>query len=296
MQTSQNIEITVPLVRKLIIDQFPQWAHLEIRAVDFGGHDNRTFHLGDEMSIRLPSAQVYAAHVLKEQTWLPLLAPHLSVPIPELIALGVPSDEYPWHWSVYRWLEGQSASSLSLNEMALQQVAEQLAQFLLQLHEIEITGGPVAGEHNFWRGGCLSIYDHETRSALKALAGLIDVDNVLVVWERALGSQWDRSPVWIHGDFAPSNILIKDGKLAAVIDFGCMAVGDPACDLVIAWTFLKNKSREIFKSCMSLDEDTWARARGWVLWKALITIEQLENKQSSEALLQLQIIHDILDE
>jgi aminoglycoside phosphotransferase (APT) family kinase protein len=291
-----KVEITDILVKNLIAEQFPQWSHLPIRPVALSGVDNRTFRLGNEMSIRLPSAECYAEQVQKEQTWLPILVPHLSFRIPEPLAMGYPTKNYPWHWSIYRWIEGESANALIIDDVHLQQIASDLAQFLHELHKIDIIGGPLPGPHNFWRGAHPSVYDDETRSAIENLKGLIDVDAATAVWQKAMSSRWNKNPVWIHGDFSAGNILIKENRLVAVIDFGGMAIGDPACDLVIVWTFLKNESRKIFRSYMTLDHDTWARARGWALWKALITIASLQDKTSHEATNQQRIIREILKE
>lgn len=295
-QPSDKLEITVSLVTDLIAEQFPQWSPLPIKPVEADGHDNRTFHLGKEMLIRLPSAATYATKVQIEQKWLSFLAQHLSVAIPHPIALGTPSKEYPWHWSIYNWIEGKSANILQIDESHLPALAISLAQFLNELHKIDTAGGPAAGPHNFYRGGSLSIYDKETKSAIAQLQGTIDTDAALAIWEQALNSQWDKKPVWIHGDLSAGNILIKDNRLAAVIDFGGMGIGDPACDLVIAWTLLTNESRQIFKSLVNLDPHTWARARGWALWKALITLASLKDKSCQEALKQQPIINAILNE
>jgi aminoglycoside phosphotransferase (APT) family kinase protein len=295
-QTSHKLEITLSLVTDLIAEQFPQWAHLPIRDVELSGWDNRTFRLGEEMSIRLPSAEEYAPQVQKEQKWLPLLASDLSLSIPEPLAMGQPSKNYPWNWSVYRWVEGKSANTLSFDDLHLQLFASRLAQFLNELHKIDATGGPFAGSHNYYRGDSPAVYDAETRSAIAQSRGFIDVDAVTSVWEKAISSKWSKNPVWIHGDLSAGNILVKDSRLNAVIDFGCMGVGDPACDLVIAWTFLTNESRKVFRSHLCLDPDTWARARGWALWKALITIAQLIDKTCSEAMKQQQVIDEILNE
>lgn len=294
-------------MQNLISEQFPQWAYLPIRPVELGGWDNRTFHLGSEMLIRLPSAECYAAKVQIEQKWLPILAQHLSFQIPKPIAMGKPSKNYPWHWSIYKWIEGESANILTMDELDLNHLALQLTQFLNELHKIDIADAPLPGPHNFFRGGSLLVYDAETRSTLKLRRGtarsailklqnFINLDSLLSVWEKATSSKWNKKPVWIHGDLSSGNILIKDNQLAAVIDFGGMAIGDPACDLVIAWTFLKDESRDIFKSHLNLDVDTWDRACGWALWKALITLESLEDKTSKESLKQQQIILDLVDE
>lgn len=296
IQSSEKLEITESLVTDLIAEQFPQWAHLPIEPVKFSGWDNKTFRLGSDMSMRLPSAQCYAAQVTIEQKWLPILAPRVSISIPTPLAMGQPCKDYPFNWSVYRWIEGDSANSLIIEDIYLQQIALDLSRFLNELHTIDISGAPVAGSHNFWRGGSLSVYDAETKLALAQLKDFIDVSRAAAVWQKALSSQWNNNPVWIHGDLSAGNILIQHNQLVAVIDFGCMAVGDPACDLVIAWTLLKNESRNLFKSQLNVDSDTWARARGWALWKALITLSSLKDKSNSDAMVQRRIVDEILHE
>ena len=248
-----QVRINTSLVIRLISEQFPQWSHLKIKPVEFDGHDNRTFCFGDEMLIRLPSAKCYASKVQIEQKWLPILAPHVSLQIPKPIAVGRPSEGYPWNWSIYKWIEGKSANSLFFDDSILQKIALQLANFLNELHRIKIKNAPLPGDHNFFRGGDLLVYDTEARLAIEGLKGFIDTKRAMSIWQRALNSKWSKSPIWIHGDLSAGNILIKDSELVAVIDFGGMAVGDPACDLVIAWTLLKNESRKIFKSNLNLD-------------------------------------------
>ncbi len=295
-QTSDKLEISLSLVASLIAEQFPQWANLPIKPVELSGWDNKTFRLGKEMLIRLPSAAAYALQVQKEQKWLPILAKHLSFTISKPLALGQPSKNYPWHWSIYRWIEGESANTLSIAELPLQQIALQLAQFLNELHTIDTNGGPLPGPHNFYRGNSPFVYDAETKAAIAQLQDFIDVDAVTSVWQKAVKSKWHKKPVWIHGDLSAGNILIKDNQLAAIIDFGGMGIGDPACDLVIAWTFLTKESRKVFKKHLNLDPDTWARARGWALWKALITLAALQDKNCPEAIKQLHVINEILEE
>lgn len=289
-----DMKITVELVKELITHQFPQWAHMPIRPVECGGHDNRTFHLGEEMVIRLPSAEEYAGKVHIEQTWLPLLAPKLSLTIPHPLALGQSSTNYPWNWSIYQWIEGKSLNTVHLNDHHLKLLATDLAQFLHELHAVDTHGAPAAGPHNFFRGAHPLAYDSQTRLALAQLKDIIDVAEATAVWEKALRSSWNKNPVWIHGDLAPGNILVKESTLTAVIDFGGMGSGDPACDLVIAWTLFNKESRKAFKAAVCLDEGTWARARGWALWKALITLAELQDTSTPDALHQLHIIKEII--
>jgi aminoglycoside phosphotransferase (APT) family kinase protein len=275
-------EINVALVRRLVAAQFPRWADLPIMPVAFGGWDNRTFHLGDAMSVRLPSAAAYTAQVEKEHRWLPRLAPLLPLPIPVPLALGVPGEGYPWHWSVYRWLDGEIATHARIAD--LRQFATTLAQFLAALQRVDPAGGPAPGPHNFWRGGPLTTYDVETRQTIAALGAQIDAGAATAVWDAALRAPWRQGPVWLHGDMAAGNLLVQGGRLSAVIDFGCSAVGDPACDLTIAWTFLSGDSREAFRAGAPADAAAWARGRGWALWKGLITLagQLRENPAAAE--------------
>lgn len=224
------------------------------------------------------------------------------------LALGHLSSIYPWQWSIYSWIEGRSANELSMDSLDLGSIASDLAQFLNELHRIDTAEAPLPGPHNFYRGAPPSVYDTETRSAIKELEGSIDTQGATSVWEKALASKWDQDPVWIHGDLSSGNIIIKEGKLNGVIDFGGMAIGDPACDLVITWTFLQAESSAFRANEMSpeelnlegsklnLDPNTWARARGWALWKALITLAQLKNKGGPEAIQQQNIIKAVIDE
>ena len=286
------MEIDTLLVRRLVAAQFPQWANLSIQPVEPNGWDNRTFRLGNDMSVRLPSAEPYAAQVDKEHRWLPILARLLPLAVPVPLVRGLPADDYPWNWSIYRWLEGENATAERIND--LNQFATTLAQFLMALWQIDPAGGPSPGRHNFFRGGPLATYDQETRDAISSLRGKIDTEAAMEVWEIALNSAWNKTPVWVHGDVHPTNLLVRDGFLSAVIDFGCSGVGDPACDLMIAWTLFSGDSRETFRAAIPIDDSTWARSRGWALWKGLITlVEHIDINPLAAAAAQ-QYIDDVL--
>ncbi len=263
-----KLTIDTALVRRLVATQFPQWRDLAVRPVASGGWDNRTFHLGDGMTLRLPSAAAYSLQVEKEHRWLPRLAPLLPRPIPVPLAMGVPAEGYPWHWSVYGWIQGETARRENIADLS--QFAADLAGFLIALKRIEPTGGPAPGQHNFFRGGPLAVYDGETRQAITAVGSRIDASAASAVWEAALAATWQGPPVWFHGDVASGNLLVEDGRLSAVIDFGTSGVGDPSCDLVIAWTLFEGE-QEVFRAGIAVDDAAWARGRGWALWKALIT-------------------------
>ena len=254
------------LVEALVADAFPAWAHLPVRAVVPGGHDNRTFRLGDELVVRLPSAERYAAAVAKEQRWLPRLAEALPLPIPVPVAAGAPTVAYPWPWSVNRWLPGRTMTWDRVDDPA--RFAHDLADALLALHRAPTAGAPLAGAHNFHRGGDLAVYEGEAREAIDRL-DTADAAWAAALWDRARRSRWNRDPVWVHGDVAPGNLLVAEGRLSAVIDFGGCGVGDPASDLVGAWTFFDAAGAADFAARLRLDRDTWDRAAGWALWKAL---------------------------
>ncbi len=280
------------LIERLVSTQFSEWKDLPIRPVAVSGWDNKTFHLGEDMLVRMPSRAEYAAQVEKEQQWLPKLAPLLPLSIPAPLALGKPTDIYPWKWSVYRWLEGESVASTDIAD--LPELAESLAQFLVALQSIDSTGGPKAGPHSFYRGGSLMTYDAEVRKALITLKGKIDVGRARQVWESALAITFKGPPVWVHGDISTGNLLVQNGHLSAVIDFGQLAVGDPACDLAIAWTLFKGESRKVFQETLSLDEGTWCRGLGWTLWKALITAAGSQESKNLESLQCSRIIKEVL--
>ncbi|GAA4893247.1 aminoglycoside phosphotransferase (APT) family kinase protein [Stackebrandtia albiflava] len=265
----ERITVEAAQVRRLIADQFPQWTDLPVTPVAAGGWDNRTFHLGTDMTVRLPSAAEYARAVEKEHRWLPVLAARLPLPIPTPLAKGLPGEDYPYPWSVYRWLDGETATRERITDPV--GFAADLADFLVALWAVSPEDGPAPGVHNWFRGGTLRTFDGLTRRALTELDGHVDVDRLRDVWRDALDTPWDGIDRWFHGDVAKGNLLLNDGRLAAVIDFGTCGVGDPSCDLAIAWTLLTAEGRRVFRERLSVDDDTWARGRGWALWKALTT-------------------------
>lgn len=327
---------TLDLARKLIAEQFPEYSNLQITDIEQQGHDNRTFRLGPDMLIRMPTAADYALKVPKEQELLPHLAKRLSVSIPAPIKMGKPSPyteetsvvakkmsgelaepiligelkrsqnfdnatievskvDYPYPFSIYKWLPGKSINLLTLTAEEKEQLAFDLAKFLKELQAIMDVKGPEPGQHNWWRGDHVSVYDRGAREQIAELVEIIDASKALALWDHACETKWNRKPVWIHGDFAIGNILMDGGKLSAVIDFGGTAVGDPACDLVIAWTYLSGKARKNFMSQMNMDSDTWLRARAWALWKATFELCQIKDKKNPEAEAQKRIIGEVMN-
>lgn len=278
---SGDVEIDEKLVRRLVNDQFPQWRELSIRRVVPGGWDNRTFRLGDELLVRMPSADGYAAAVAKEQRWLPVIAPRVPLTVPSPVALGSPTSEFPRPWSVYRWIDGTPLGDAT--DIDLQALAADLAGFLTSLAKVETDAAPAAGPHSFWRGAHPRVYDDDVQGCLTELEGRIDTAAARAVWDAAMETEINAPPVWFHGDIAPGNLLVREGRLSAVIDFGTSGVGDPACDLAIAWTVFDDAAREVFRSRMPWDDDTWGRGRAWALWKTMLTLADPSNTHDPEA-------------
>lgn len=272
--------IDAELVERLLAEQFPQWGAEPVRPVDRPSWDNRVFRIGEDLVARLPSAEGYVAAVAKEQRWLPVLGRQLPQRIPTPVARGRPGCGYPWPWSVYRWLPGASATAVSVADA--KGFARDLAAFVAALQRIDSSQGPVAGDHSFGRGGPLDVYDQETRSTITRLGRLIDGPAAMRLWESAVAAPYAGPPVWVHGDLAPSNLLVQAGRLSGVIDFGTCAVGDPACDLVIAWTFLPGAARQVFRQGLTVEESAWTRGRAWALWKALLTLDAPDGGREAE--------------
>jgi aminoglycoside phosphotransferase (APT) family kinase protein len=266
----QRVPVDADQVARMVAEQFPQWACLRVEPVARGGWDNWTFHLGDDLLVRMPSAAEYALAVEKEQRWLPVLAPLLPVAVPIPVGHGAPGPAYGLPWSVYRWLPGRTASAERIADPVA--FAADLADVLVALQAVDATDGPQPGIHNWFRGATLRTYDATARGALGELAAHLDTDAVLATWTDVLGRGWDGVDRWFHGDVAAGNLLLDDdGRLSALIDFGTCGVGDPSCDLAVAWTLLTPDGRAVFRDRLAVDDDTWTRGRGWALWKALAT-------------------------
>jgi aminoglycoside phosphotransferase (APT) family kinase protein len=267
-----EISTDVALVRRLLAAQFPEWARLPIRPYRSAGSDNAMHRLGDDMVVRLPRRAGRTVDSLdKEVEWLPKLAPLLPLQIPLPLARGMPGEGYPCGWAVYRWLEGDTVGADLIADT--RQAAIDLAGFLTALQQIDPADGPLPGEHNFFRGVPLATRDEAVRSAIAALQSELDVPPVTAAWEAALEApDWQGPPVWIHGDFADGNLLVTRGRLSGVIDWGGLALADPACDLIAAWSFLPASERQLFREALAVDDATWARGRGWALSVALIAL------------------------
>ncbi|MFG3103006.1 aminoglycoside phosphotransferase family protein [Streptomyces sp. NPDC048182] len=252
-------EIDVALIRRLVDDRFPQWAGPALEEVRSGGLDHVIYRLGEGLAVRLPRRVGVAGHVRVEAEWLPRLAPALPLAVPVVVGVGEPGFGYPWPWAVSRWLDGEVATVELLGDSV--EAAGELARFLGALH-----GFPVDHADEGLAAWALADRDRVTREGIAEVAGVFDAAAMTRVWDAALDAPaWDRPPVLFHGDFHTGNLLMDGGRLSAVIDFGGLGAGDPACDLMIAFTLLGAEARAVFRETLAVDDATWARGRGWAL-------------------------------
>jgi aminoglycoside phosphotransferase (APT) family kinase protein len=266
---ADEVETDASLVRRLLAAQFPQWAERPIEPVPSSGTDNAIYRLGGDMVARLPRHARTNGTLERERRWLPRLAPQLPLAVPAPLAEGVPAEGYPFTWSIYRWLEGEEATAGRIAD--LREAAAELARFVADLQKIDPTGGPPPDDYNANRGVSLATRDAATRRSIAALGDRVDVVAVTAAWEASLEApKWERPPVWIHGDLDSRNLLVQHGRLSAVLDWGCLGVGDPACDVAVAWKVLSAETRGVFREALAVDDATWARSRGWVLSQALM--------------------------
>jgi aminoglycoside phosphotransferase (APT) family kinase protein len=261
-----EVDTDASLVRRLLAAQFPQWADLPIEPVPSAGTVNAIYRLGDDMVVRLPRVHRWAAALEKEYHWLPKLAPHLPLRVPEPVAKGHPASWYPFSWAIYRWIDGQPYADELVDDE--HQAAKDLARFVVELRRIDpVIGAPRGGRKP------LRELDAVTRAAIESARDVIDSDAATAAWERALEAPvWDGTPVWIHTDLLRPNLLVDGGRLCAVIDFGGVGVGDPAADVIAAWSVFSNTGRWTFRGALDVDDGTWNRARGFALHQAAMII------------------------
>ena len=283
-----EVHTDVPLVRRLLAVQFPEWAALPIERVASSGTDNALYRLGNEMVVRLPRIHWAVGGVDKDFRWLPVVAPLLPVAIPVPLAKGRPAEGYPWTWGIYPWLEGQNPTSRRIADV--DSITREVVRFVEALHRIDLAGGPPAR-----RGAPLAVQDEEARAALVALRGMVDTDAATAAWEVALRTPaWSGPPVWIHGDLLPGNLLFQGGRLTGVIDWGGLGVGDPACDMLVAWGLLPAEARNVFRAELDVDDATWARGRGWALSVGLIALPYYKNTNPVLAATARHLIREVL--
>ncbi|MCC5480780.1 aminoglycoside phosphotransferase family protein [Streptomyces barringtoniae] len=263
---ADEVDLDAPLVQRLVARRFPQWAALPVRRLPSSGTENAMFRLGADLLVRLPRRPGAVADVGLEQRWLPRLGPQLPVAVPEPVGIGEPDEGYPWPWSVFRWIQGRNPVAGAVREP--ERLAEDLAVFVRALRRIDPQDAPTG-----YRGGPLRDRDEPTRAAVAELGARVDAGAVTALWEESLRAPGHAGPpVWAHGDLSPGNVLVDDGPLSAVIDFGCAGVGDPAVDLIVAWNLLPASVRDTFRKAVGADDAQWARGRGWALSVSLIQL------------------------
>lgn len=268
---ANEVHTDTSLVRRLLRGQFPQWADFPIAPVPSAGTDTALYRLGDDMVVRLPRIGWATRQAELERVWLPLLAPLLPLAIPVPLAMGAPGEGYPWEWAIYRWLDGEDATRARIEDP--RQATIDLAQFIRALHRIDPAFGPPPGPPKSSRGEPLAARDAAVRAAIAASGGLIDIGAATAAWEVALRApEWPGPPVWIHGDLLPGNLLFAEGMLSAILDWSCLGLGDPAVDLLPAWSFFTAETRGLFRTALGVDDATWARGRGWALSVGVIAL------------------------
>jgi aminoglycoside phosphotransferase (APT) family kinase protein len=263
-----EVDTDVGLVRRLLAGQFPHWADLPVEPVASYGTDHDIYRLGDQLAARLPRIGWATAQAAMEAAWLPRLAPHLPLALPVQVARGRPGEGYPFDWSVYEWLPGTDANG-TIDD--LERAAVDLARFVAALRRVDTTGAPPRPPYG--RGGPLAQHDEQVRRSIVELGDRIDGAAALRSWEESLDAPAHAGPeVWVHGDLLPGNLLVVDGRLSAVIDFGGLNVGDPACDLQPAWNVFAGASSRRFRDELQVDDAAWLRGRGWALFQALAAL------------------------
>jgi len=288
-----EFEISECLVHTLLKSQCSHWANLPLKAIISSGTDNALFRLGSEYVVRLPRIEWAMGsinkNINKEYEWLPKIARFLKIPISEPLFKGNPNNSYPWPWTVTKWNEGHNPNFEKENEYEL--LAKDLAYFLNQLHGIKLAKGPASR-----RGISLDKLDVETRKAIGELRGEINIQSVTSLWNQLANvPPFRQEPVWVHGDFLPGNILVQNNRLNAVIDFSDVGIGDPACDLIIAWSLLNSHSRRCFRENLeNIDDNTWERGRGWALSIALIMLPYYKNSNPILAMLARRMIENVV--
>lgn len=260
-----EIDIDIAIVNRLLAEQFPHLAERSITVVRSTGTVNAIYRLDNDLYVRLPRVETSAESIDREWTWLPKLAPQISLTIPQPLAQGKPTNWYPCPWAIYRWIEGFSYRDDLISDE--RQAALDLANFILELRNVNVLAAPRGGRNP------LIELDTATRSAIESSQGVIDIEAVSAAWTRSLEAPlWNGTPIWIHGDLLRPNLLVQDGRLCAVIDFGGVGIGDPAADLIPAWSVFNQVGRETFRQALEVDDDIWSRARGYALHQALMII------------------------
>jgi len=286
-----EVAVDDEIVRRLVTEQFADIAHLPIRRIGSTGTVNALFRIGDDYVARLPLLEEWSDDIDREWRWIPWFAGRLtSVRLPDPVFKGAPDGAYPFLWSVYRWIDGAPYDDALVDDE--RSAAETLARFVLELRSLEVVDDAPTGGRDPLRE-----LDEDTREAIRGSAGVIDVDAAMRVWEEALDApSWNGERSWIHGDLLRPNLLVRDGRLEAVIDFGFIGVGDPATDLMPAWEVFGRVGKDVFRSMLDPDEGTWTRGRGIALHQAAMVIPYYRETNPAFVELSRRAIEQILDD
>lgn len=282
-----EVEIDDDLVRQLVATQFPHLRGLGVRAVQSTGTVNAIYRLGNDLCVRLPRLQAWADDLGKELRWLGKLGPELPLAVPEPVTTGDPGSGYPFRWAIYRWLEGDVYTPDRVDDE--RQAAVDLAHFVSELQRIDVAGAPRSGRLP------LRQLDDITRAAIRSLSGGVDAEAATAAWQRSLQvPAWSGTVVWRHCDLLPPNLLVKGGRLYAVIDFGAVGVGDPAADVIAAWTVFGPVGRASFRDALDIDDETWIRASGYALHQALLIIPYYRDTNPAFVAMAMRTVQEVL--
>ncbi len=285
---ADEVDIDTSLVRRLLAAQFPQWADRRLERIPSAGTVNAVYRLGDDLAVRLPRIDGGVDDLVREGDWLPRLAPGLPLDVPEPLGMGRPAEGFPFPWAVCRWVRGEHAAVRELADPRA--AAVDLARFVEAIRRNDPEGAPPG-----YRGGPLAQRDDGVRSAIAQSCDLVDTRAVTAAWESALGApEWDGPPTWSHGDLLPGNLLANEGRLSAVLDFGCMGVGDPACDAMVAWSYLDGGTRPVFRAELGVDDAMWRRARGWALVVGIVALPYYQHTNPEFAGVARRAIDEVL--
>jgi len=292
MDREPEVGTDAALAKTLVAEQFGQWSGLPVSRVDAVSTDHDIYRLGDRLALRFRRRRSAVAAIDKECVWLPRLAAGLPLQIPLPIARGEPAHGYPYPWGVVQWLEGVP---LGDREAKSADVARDLGRFITALHAQDVSGGPVAGAHNHWRGAPLAAFDAEMRRRFAALSDIPDLAEIVAAWERGLAVEaWAGAPVWVHGDLKGANLLVRDGALSGVLDWGLAGIGDPASDLSAGWSLLRGRARAAFRAAVAVDDATWARGRAWALIEGVLGLSYYRGRQDALAQAGRRVIDAVL--
>jgi aminoglycoside phosphotransferase (APT) family kinase protein len=286
---ADGFDLDARLVRRLVATQFPHLRGLQVRRVRSTGTVNAIFRLGDDLCARLPRARRWAASLETELEWLPRLVTGLPLAVPEPIATGRPGNGYPLPWAVYRWIEGETYAPERIVDE--RRAAADLADFVAQLRRIDPAGAPPAGRRPLLQ------LDAATRAAIESAREAVDTDAATAAWASSLEAPpWNGVPTWIHCDLIPPNLLVERGGLKAIIDFGAAGIGDPAQDVVPAWSVFGREGRQVFRGALRVDEPTWVRARGFALHQALLIIPYYRETNPAFVDMAMRTVEGVLDD